>query len=448
LTAGRRWLQAGLAAARLLGDRREESFFLNELAVWHRARGDLDLTLDYLGQSRLLNQDVNDRVGLAATLRAMGEIYQEAGRYDQALACYQRVLPFHQEMDDQAGVAAASHHIGLVYHTAGRLDESLEYFKRALSIQEEIGDQAGLATTLTSMGLAYQGLGWFDQALSCYEQAGALLDEIGDQAGLAKGFGHSGALLLEIGSYNRALGYFQNALANWEMLGDLDGLAATYSHLGQVYRSLGDYEAALEQFERALNMLDQGGRRKQAIALLNRIGAVHDHAGADGKALAYYKQALAMARELAVWPAAVATLANIAALLRNVPGPGRNEQAVAALREAIMLMELHDIDRDQSGGDLAFYRQQLAYWEWQDALSLPLGKALQSFAEASGIDQQHSLLENHPELLTPEADDLFDIFINHLKLQQKTDTLRRYTARRKLLHRCRTMGIDQAFRRA
>jgi tetratricopeptide (TPR) repeat protein len=220
------------------------------------------------------------------------------------------------------------------------------------------------------------------------------------------------------------------------------------SQLGQVYQALGDYPAALEHFEGALRLLGRSGDRALTVDVLNNIGAVHGQSGAAGEAVACYEQALALARETGDWPAAIATLANIAALLRNVSGSGHNEEAVAALREAVMLMELHDIHHDGNGCDLAFYRQQLAYWEWQDTLSLPLGKALRSFAEATGIDQQHSLLESHPELLSPEADDLFDVFINHLKLQQKNDTLRRYIARRKLLHRCRTMGIDQAFRRA
>jgi tetratricopeptide (TPR) repeat protein len=448
LPAGRRWLEAGLAAARLLGERHKENTFLNELARWHRARGDGDRALAYLAQSKLLQQALNNRVGLAATLHTMGAIYQETGQYEQALACYRRVLPLHQEMDDHAGVAAALHHIGLAYHAAGQPGEALEHFESAHTIQGQTGDRAGQAVTLTNMGLAYRELGRFDQALDCYEQAGATLAAIGDPVGLANSLGHSGSLFLEIGGYQRALDHFQDALAIWESQDDVEELAAAYSHLGQVHQSQGDYTAALEHFEKALHLLDQGGERAQAIGVLNSVGTVHDLSGAAEKAVAHYEQALALAREMGDWPAAIATLANIAAALRNAPGSGRNEEAVASLREAVMLMELHDIHRDHSGGDLAFYRQQLAYWEWQDTLSLPLGKVLRSFAEANGIDQQHSLLENHPELLTPEADDLFDVLINHLKLQQKTDALRRYTARRQLLHRCRTMGIDQAFRRA
>ncbi|MEJ2149468.1 MAG: tetratricopeptide repeat protein [Chloroflexota bacterium] len=448
LPVGRRWLRAGLAAARLLDRRHEESVYLNELAGWHRSRGEVDLALAYLAQSKLLDQTLNNRAGLAATLRTMGEIYQEAGQYDQALACYQRILPFHQEMDERAGLAATSYQIGLIYHAAGQSDEGLKYFKSALALQDEIGDQAGQALSLTGMGLAYRELGWFDQAITCYEQAGAVLDAIGDRVGRAEGLGHSGSLFLEIGSYHRALRSFQDALAIWEGQSDLVGLAAAHSHLGQVYQSLGDYTAALEQFDLALGALDRGGNRAQVIGALNSMGAIYGLLGKVKEAVAHYERALVLARELGDWPAAVATLANIAASLRNAPESGHNEEAVAALREAIVLMELHGIQHDPGGGDLTFYRQQLAYWEGQDTLSLPLGRALRSFAEANGIDQQHSLLESHPELLTPEADDLFDVFINHLKLQQKTDALRRYIARRNLLQRCRTMGIDQAFRRA
>ena len=72
----------------------------------------------------------------------------------------------------------------------------------------------------------------------------------------------------------------------------------------------------------------------------------------------------------------------------------------------------------------------------------PLLQALQSFLQAHTWDESRRILEQHPELLTDETDDLLRQL---MEAQEDKDTLRYLEERRALLRRCREVGIEAAF---
>ena len=76
---------------------------------------------------------------------------------------------------------------------------------------------------------------------------------------------------------------------------------------------------------------------------------------------------------------------------------------------------------------------------------LALAQALQDFIQAPTWDESRRVLEEHPELLTDEADSLLTQLANAARAQGDEDAVRLFEEHRALLRRSRQVGVAQAF---
>ncbi len=78
-----------------------------------------------------------------------------------------------------------------------------------------------------------------------------------------------------------------------------------------------------------------------------------------------------------------------------------------------------------------------------------LAEALKAFIMAPTLSEARRILKAHPELLSDEADAILDKLIRfaetHGEALLAPRLVRRYEKRRALLHRCRAVGVEQAF---
>ncbi len=173
------WLQiakAALAAARALGDHRDEGAFLNKL-------------------------------GLATY--GLGQVAQAITYYEQALQVARKIRHRQDE-----GMALGN--LGLAYSDLGQVERAIEYHEGALAIDCEIGDRRGEGNQLGNLGLAYSALGQVERAIEQYEQALAIAREIGDRRNEGNWLGNLGVAYSDLGQVERARDYLQQALAIFE----------------------------------------------------------------------------------------------------------------------------------------------------------------------------------------------------------------------------------------
>jgi len=100
--------------------------------------------------------------GSAATLNLLAVVHTSLGRYDAALACYDRALALRPDF-----VQALSNR-GAVLKKMQRHDEALQSFDRALGFQPEhvevLNNRAGV---LQEIGRYDEALEGYDRALAC-----------------------------------------------------------------------------------------------------------------------------------------------------------------------------------------------------------------------------------------------------------------------------------------
>ncbi|HEX2913540.1 MAG TPA: tetratricopeptide repeat protein [Chloroflexia bacterium] len=172
------WLEMGLTISRHLQDRRQEGFFLHELATLYSDLGDKQQALDFFNQALPLDKLLSNKAGEAATLSNIGSVYSDLGDKQKALSFYNQALPIHSEVSNRQMEAVTLNNIGGVYSDLGDKQKALDFYNQALPLFRQVGDKNGEAYTLHNMGMTLWKLGEWEQALQLCQQAQKLFEQV------------------------------------------------------------------------------------------------------------------------------------------------------------------------------------------------------------------------------------------------------------------------------
>jgi tetratricopeptide (TPR) repeat protein len=191
-------------------------------------------------------------------LQNLGDLYQEQGLFEKAIACHQRALAaFRKVTGDQVGEGWALIALGHAHLELGGLEEALLSTQQALDLLRQISAQDGVAQALDNLGQIYRRQQRFDEAIA---------------------------------SHQEALSVFR----------DLDNpycMAVTLDHLGEVYGEQHRLQEAIEHHRRALAVFRQLGDRRYELLVLRALAAEYDGIGDQAQAERCSAEAEALARQ-------------------------------------------------------------------------------------------------------------------------------------------------------
>ena len=132
--------------------------------------------LEYHKRSLAINEELNDRVGLANDYSNIGNVLRNMGKYQEALDSHNKALKIHEELNNRVGLAGDYNNIGLVLDDMGRLQEALDSHNKALRIHEELNDRVGLARNYYNISFVLSKTNK-DEALNSLYNALTILQE-------------------------------------------------------------------------------------------------------------------------------------------------------------------------------------------------------------------------------------------------------------------------------
>ncbi|ONI76553.1 hypothetical protein BWI15_04400 [Kribbella sp. ALI-6-A] len=108
---------------RAAGHRTGQALALNSLGLLHATTfGEYELAVQYCLQAQQLYQQVDHKLGEAATWDHLGYAYRCQSAYGEAIDCYRKALSLYRELNDLYYQALMLQHLGDVHHEVG--DES------------------------------------------------------------------------------------------------------------------------------------------------------------------------------------------------------------------------------------------------------------------------------------------------------------------------------------
>jgi tetratricopeptide (TPR) repeat protein len=149
----------------------------------------------------------------------MGMIYWRRGETDQASDCYTRSLKINEELDNRGGIAYALKALGVIFRTKGNYKKSLEKINQSLEIIEEIGYKRGIGAELNNMGTVYQKIGDNDMALENSTRSLDIAKELGDKFGESAALHCLGLVYYSKGEYNKGISFFEQSLTLQKEMG-------------------------------------------------------------------------------------------------------------------------------------------------------------------------------------------------------------------------------------
>ena len=177
---------------------------------------------------RMLETYVKDNPRDQSMRTRLAELYDQLGRYDEAIAVCKEALVFNPDY------VAAHHVLGMAYCGQGRLDEGVAQYKKALAIDRN------LPWVRYHLGVVYKDRGDYDKAIEEFQRALELSPNLGKvRTSLGVAFHMKGMKQEAFTEYQRALAI--NAAD-----------AEAHFNLGVLYRYSGMLDEAITEYEKAL----------------------------------------------------------------------------------------------------------------------------------------------------------------------------------------------------
>ncbi|MGY5880437.1 MAG: tetratricopeptide repeat protein [Candidatus Thorarchaeota archaeon] len=151
----------------------------NLRGVIHINLGQMQDARDQFEELLIIQQQLNNQIGLARTLINVGEIDRNLGQVDQMETYNQRALEISQEAEYMRGIIVATLNLGDVEIRKGDVKKALEFYEKSIRLSEGTGMRQTLTLVHFVAGDAHFLLDEIDRALYHYERSAITAVEIG-----------------------------------------------------------------------------------------------------------------------------------------------------------------------------------------------------------------------------------------------------------------------------
>jgi diguanylate cyclase (GGDEF)-like protein len=223
---------------------------LRALGYLHDTLGDFATALDHLFRALALDERNGSPASRAATLRTIGIVHSRSGDIASGLDYYRQSLAFAVQSQAPVERGKTLNNIGINLKNLGRIEESLAALAEADSIFAALDMPLNRCSTLNNLGLAQERAGQLEVAEATLREALALSVRTGYGQGIANAELALGRLLSRQQRHDEARNFLESALALCQRSGLRHLAAECHDALADHHESRGDYGAALMHHRR------------------------------------------------------------------------------------------------------------------------------------------------------------------------------------------------------
>jgi len=249
----------GLNLAKKANDIDLEVVSYNMLGVVYRRLDLIRAALDYHKQALDLAESVeNPSLGLqhsiAVSQNSMGNIYLALKQYDLALNMFNKSLIIEQHMDNKLGLAINHQNIGYALEEKGNLDDALTNYQTSLRYNNLINSDVGRVICYNSIAKIYIKREKYEEALRLLHEALDKALASGDQFYVATTYNNLGWAQLSVGKLDDAEANLKKGLSIAQEFNLKSDEIASFSHLSDLYSKKDNYQLAFEYYKKSENL--------------------------------------------------------------------------------------------------------------------------------------------------------------------------------------------------
>jgi predicted ATPase/DNA-binding SARP family transcriptional activator len=148
---GKTYTSRAIEIYRQMGDRKNESIGLNNLAIFYYNQGDLQRAKELMIESISIKRDLGNFQGYVASLINLGSILRGEKKFDEAIACFDQTRDFSQKHDIISHEGYSIAEIGETHRQAGEPRRSIPFFQETL----ELARSSKMVSRLLLVSLSY-----------------------------------------------------------------------------------------------------------------------------------------------------------------------------------------------------------------------------------------------------------------------------------------------------
>ncbi len=294
------------------------------LTIWALAwlASDLSEKRRLLEEHLALCRELEDRHGVARTLRTLGWVARLAGDNDTAHRLVGESLLIVRDLGDQHLEVRSLQVLGTIAATSGRAEEAERVLREAIVAAEAVGDRAGAASSRGRLGTAVAAQGRFAEAVSLCREAFEIYADLGTEEGQGWWRIWTADCLVHLGKYDAARDEAELALDYFQRSGEY-GVAYARYHLGRLAVARGAYPEAREQLAAASRIHQETGTREGSALTLPALAYADIGLGDLERAAHGLAEGLEIARQIGAPPGLSLGTAGLALWLADRGEPER-----------------------------------------------------------------------------------------------------------------------------
>lgn len=264
-----------------------------------------------------------------------GELARRIGDVISAEQDLKAALPLVTAARDYEGIFDVHNNLGLLYEQNGRWDDAIALFEAVLPLSSRVALDTASALQ-ANLGNTYSDMGDYRRALPPLERSLALKRQLNNPRRISQTLHAIALVQIAMGDLGTAQKTLKETLALAELSGDPQIIGNTDGTLGRVHLQQREVDAAVASFTKALEMLRKAKDRRAEARVLTSLARAELDRGRLAQATELASLALTGARDSADRGNEAAALYLRALVLRN---SGRIDEALADAESAVEVVE-------------------------------------------------------------------------------------------------------------
>ncbi|RED44484.1 tetratricopeptide repeat protein [Winogradskyella eximia] len=232
---------------------------LNMIGVAYRRMDVVKLALDYHTEAlktaySVINPSQTIIHNIAVSQNSIGNIYLALNQYDLAITQFNKSLKIEQNANNKLGLAINYHNIGYAEEAKGNLEVALSQYNKSLSYNNAIDSEIGRVICYNSIGRIYLKQENYAEAEPMIKNALEKALELDDQFYITSSYVNLGQLELEMNELPLAEKTLKKALNIANSYNLKSAVAESSKLLSKLNQKNKKFEAALDYYQKAVEI--------------------------------------------------------------------------------------------------------------------------------------------------------------------------------------------------
>ena len=216
----------------------QQMTILTDIAIVQKKLGNFKIAKEYHTKVIELAKKNNDLEMIEDNYHGLGNLYNIAGDYDQALDFFHQSLSMAEQRNDKVGIIVTLQDMTTVYLQTHNTNKAYDFINRAYNMAIELNDSIRIASVLNSYGTILTSTEKYDEALEKLKYALMLFEAQGSKTDIAKSYISIANVYMKKGNIAETEHYLLKTLSFVDNLYNYDK-AHLYQKLGELYLSKG-----------------------------------------------------------------------------------------------------------------------------------------------------------------------------------------------------------------